>query len=70
MSDQRAAQRGERCTCGRQASTVFFREDGTEIGYCGLPDGGDRTGVPLLRPRPPPPLLGRPSTMPAIPSPA
>ena len=44
MSDQRAAQRGERCTCGRQAVTVFLREDGTEFGYCGQPDGGDRTG--------------------------
>lgn len=44
MSGQRAAQPGERCTCGRQAVTVFAREDGTEFGYCGLPDGGDRAG--------------------------
>lgn len=44
MSGQRAAQPGERCTCGRQAVTVYAREDGIEFGYCGLPDGGGRTG--------------------------
>ena len=44
MNAERAAQPGERCTCGRQAVTVFVRDDGSEIGYCGLPDGGDRTG--------------------------
>jgi hypothetical protein len=44
MTTGRAAQPGELCTCGRQAVTVFARDDGTEVGYCGLPDGGDRTG--------------------------
>lgn len=44
MTTARAARPGERCTCGRQAVTVFARDDGSEVGYCGLPDGGDRTG--------------------------
>jgi hypothetical protein len=44
MTTERAAQPGERCTCGRQAVTVFIRDNGAAIGYCGLPDGGDRSG--------------------------
>ncbi|MFL6144774.1 MAG: hypothetical protein ACJ72N_23285 [Labedaea sp.] len=44
MTAQRAALPGERCTCGRQAVTVFVRDTGAEVGYCGLPDGGNRTG--------------------------
>jgi hypothetical protein len=44
MTGDRAAQLGERCTCGRQATVVFIRDNGSEVGYCGLPDGGDRTG--------------------------
>lgn len=41
---ERAARPGELCTCGRQAVTVFDTERG-EVGYCGLPDGGDRSGL-------------------------
>lgn len=48
MSTQRAAQPGEHCTCGRPAIIVFTRDDTTEIGYCGLPDGGDQNGPCLF----------------------
>jgi hypothetical protein len=41
---ERPAQPGERCTCGRQAVTVFVREDGSEVGYCGRPDSGEQGG--------------------------
>ena len=41
---ERRAERGERCTCGRQAVTVFLHPDGRETGYCGLPDGGASDG--------------------------
>ena len=40
----RNAESGERCTCGRQAETVFPTEDFGEVGWCGRSDGGDRTG--------------------------
>jgi hypothetical protein len=42
MERSRAALPGERCTCGRQAVEVFEFDDGRAIGYCGIPDGGDR----------------------------
>jgi hypothetical protein len=44
MNTERTAQPGERCTCGRQATVVFTRDDGTDVGYCGLPDGGNQIG--------------------------
>jgi hypothetical protein len=44
MTTERRAHPGEVCTCGRQAVSVFVHEDGREAGYCGLPDGGDRSG--------------------------
>lgn len=46
-SDERPAVPGELCTCGRQAVTVYAFTDNTgprETGYCGLPDGGDKSG--------------------------
>lgn len=42
-SGTRAALPGERCTCGRQAVEVFVHAN-RETGYCGLPDGGAKTG--------------------------
>lgn len=42
---RRHAMSGELCTCGRPAREVYTNPDGTEIGYCGIPDGGDRTGL-------------------------
>lgn len=41
---EREAQPAEHCACGRQAVIVFVRDNGSEVGYCGLPDGGERTG--------------------------
>lgn len=69
MTAERAALAGEPCTCGRQAVTVFVRDDGSEIGYCGFPDGGDRA-VPVLRWSASPPALGRSRAMSAVPAPA
>jgi hypothetical protein len=40
---QRRAEPGERCTCGRQAVTVYITERGA-FGYCGLSDGGEKSG--------------------------
>jgi hypothetical protein len=45
MTSQRPAQPGELCTCGRPAIVVY--EGLTRwgpTGYCGIGDGGDRTG--------------------------
>lgn len=44
MSDQRLAESGELCTCGRQAVVVYSNETFGEIGYCGVP-GSARTAV-------------------------
>jgi hypothetical protein len=44
MTPWREAAPGELCTCGRQAREVFVRADGDEIGYCGIPDGGAKSG--------------------------
>lgn len=41
---ERRAEEGERCTCGRQAVTVFSTERFGEVGWCGASDGGDRAG--------------------------
>jgi hypothetical protein len=41
---ERPAAPGERCTCGRQAIIVYLGSMFGPIGYCGIPDGGDRTG--------------------------
>lgn len=43
-SSTRAATSGEVCTCGRAAVLVVIRTDGSEVGYCGLSDGGDQSG--------------------------
>jgi hypothetical protein len=60
MTGERAAQSGERCTCGRQTVSVFIRDDGSEVGYCGLPDGGDRHRQPWGDPAPCPQYRLRP----------
>lgn len=44
MTPWREAAPGDLCTCGRQALEVFVRADGDEIGYCGVPDGGSKSG--------------------------
>jgi hypothetical protein len=40
----RPAAPGERCTCGRQAVVVYLGSVFGPTGYCGIADGGDRTG--------------------------
>lgn len=42
MIEDRPAEPGERCTCGRQAHVVFVHADGRETGYCGREDGGQK----------------------------
>jgi hypothetical protein len=41
---QRPAAPGERCTCGRQAAVVDLGGVLGPTGYCGIDDGGDRSG--------------------------
>lgn len=65
--DQRAAQSGGHC---RQAVTVFAWEDGSSSGYCGLLDGGERTGPYSFCGHDRHSHPGRPSTVPAISAPA
>ncbi len=40
----RSAEPGELCTCGRQATEVFEGGPFGSTGYCGRPDGGDKSG--------------------------
>jgi hypothetical protein len=35
-SEQRSAEPGELCTCGRQAVIVFHSEEFGDVGYCGI----------------------------------
>lgn len=37
-SSQRPAERGELCTCGRQAVIVYVTERSGDVGYCGIPN--------------------------------
>jgi hypothetical protein len=41
---ERPAAPGERCTCGRQAIVVYLGSTFGPTGFCGIADGGDRTG--------------------------
>jgi hypothetical protein len=41
---ERPAALGELCTCGRQAIVVYLGSVFGPTGYCGIADGGDRTG--------------------------
>ena len=36
----RQPETGEVCTCGRQAIVVYVTEEFGDVGYCGIPDGG------------------------------
>lgn len=38
--EQRPAEKGELCTCGRQAVIVILGGKHGETGYCGIADGG------------------------------
>jgi hypothetical protein len=41
---ERPGQRGELCTCGRQAVVVFHTDTFGETGWCGRADGGEQAG--------------------------
>jgi hypothetical protein len=41
---ERPAARRELCTCGRQAIVVYLSSIFGPTGFCGIADGGDRTG--------------------------
>jgi hypothetical protein len=41
---ERPAAPGELCTCGRQAIVVYLGSSFVPTGFCGIADGGDRTG--------------------------
>jgi hypothetical protein len=41
---ERPAEPGELCTCGRPAVTVFLTGRFGPVGYCGVSDGGARSG--------------------------
>jgi hypothetical protein len=45
-SQQRAAEPGELCTCGRQAVTVFFTDRFGDVGYCGIEGAAFRPVLP------------------------
>lgn len=44
MNGQRTAKPGETCTCGRPAVVVYETEKFGDVGYCGIPDGGQKRG--------------------------
>jgi hypothetical protein len=44
IADERPAEPGELCTCGRQAVVVILAERFGPVGWCGVPDGGRRGG--------------------------
>lgn len=60
MTGRRAAQPGERCTCGRQAVAAFDVTTDRSSVVCGLPDGGDQP-LPVLRRRTTPQAVGDPA---------
>jgi hypothetical protein len=43
-TSERRAEPGELCTCGRQAIVVYLGGAFGPTGWCGIGDGGDRTG--------------------------
>ena len=45
-TEQRAAEAGELCTCGRQAVIVYVTEEHGEVGYCGIDGAAGRPVLP------------------------
>ena len=41
---ERPAEPGELCTCGRQAVVIYLGGRWGPTGWCGIRDGGDRSG--------------------------
>ncbi|MER6092412.1 hypothetical protein [Streptomyces bluensis] len=46
MSEQRRAQTGELCTCGRQAVVVYTNDEYGSVGYCGIEGSARRPVLP------------------------
>jgi hypothetical protein len=46
MSEQRPAEPGELCTCGRQAVVVYANEEYGEVGHCGVEGAAFRPVLP------------------------
>jgi hypothetical protein len=46
VSEQRPAEPGELCTCGRQAAVVFPTHDYGDVGFCGQDGGGFHPVLP------------------------
>jgi hypothetical protein len=42
MQGDDAPRPGELCKCGRPAITVYVTEKRSRVGYCGIPDGGEK----------------------------
>lgn len=45
-TQERPAQTGDLCTCGRQAAVVFTTEQFGDVGYCGLEGAASRPVLP------------------------
>jgi hypothetical protein len=45
-SEQRPADTGELCTCGRQAAVVYGTEQFGDVGYCGIEGAAFRPVLP------------------------
>ena len=46
FGEQRPAEPGELCTCGRQAVTVIGTEEFGDVGYCGIEGAAFRPVLP------------------------
>ncbi len=46
MSNERPAEAGELCTCGRPAVVVYVNEEYGDVGYCGIEGAAFRPVLP------------------------
>ena len=46
MPDERPAEPGDRCTCGREAVVVYSSEKFGDVGYCGIEGSAARPVLP------------------------
>lgn len=46
MSEQRPAEPGELCTCGRPAITVYFSPEFGDVGHCGVEGSAQHPVLP------------------------
>lgn len=45
-TEQRTAEAGELCTCGRQAVVVYHTHDYGDVGHCGIDGAGQNPVLP------------------------